>query len=133
MKTKTNKSNKTAKRSYTKRGTTVAGKRVVLIDGVPVGRGRPAKDGKGTRTVVFVPVGETYDAAKHGTGVRFNTAFHGVLKRLKVNKVVETVESFETTPVEVVAPVEVATVESTETVAEAVAAAESPVGASDKF
>ena len=128
-----NKSNKNTQRSYTKRNTTVAGIRTVILNGKVVGRGRPAKLAKGERRVVYLPKGETYDAAKHGTGVRFNTAFHGVLKRLKVNKVVETVESFETTPVEVVAPVEVATVESTETVAEAVAAAESPVGASDKF
>ena len=80
----------TEKRKYTKRGTTVQGKRVVLLDGKPVGRGRPAKDGKGKRTVVFVPVGEQYDAAKHGMGTEYRSSRHGVLRRLKVeNKVID--------------------------------------------
>jgi hypothetical protein len=132
MKTKSNKS----KRHYTKRGTTVAGKRVVLIDGKPVGRGRPAKEGKGTRTVVFIPLGESYDATKHGVGVRFNTAFHGVVRRLKVEAntaPVETVETYEATPV--VAPVaETAPVAApVENVAETVATAEAAVGGEQKW
>jgi hypothetical protein len=81
MKTK---NKKDTKRNYTKRGTTVVGVRTVLMNGVPVGRGKPSKDHKGDRHVVYVPRGETYDAAKHGTGVRFNKAFHGVTKRLAV-------------------------------------------------
>lgn len=73
-----------AKRAYTKRGTTVPGKRVVLLDGKPVGRGRPSKNGKGKRTVVYIPAGEVYDVAKHGTGTEFRTSRHAVLRRLKV-------------------------------------------------
>jgi hypothetical protein len=72
------------KRQYTKRGTTVPGKRVVLLNGVPVGRGKPAKNGKGKRTVVFVPMGEVYDVIRHGTGTEFRSKRHGVLRRLKV-------------------------------------------------
>ena len=81
---------KVTKRKYTKRGTTVLGKRVVLLDGKPVGRGRPAKNGKGKRTVVFVPIGEQYDAVKHGTGMEYRSSRHAVLRRLKVkNKVID--------------------------------------------
>lgn len=87
------------KRQYTKRGTTVPGKRVVLLNGVPVGRGRPAKVGKGKRTVVFVPVGEVYDVTKHGVGTEFRATRHGVLRRLKRNPVInlarETVKSYD--------------------------------------
>lgn len=83
-----------AKRTYTKRGTTVPGKRVVLLDGKPVGRGRPAKNGKGKRTVVYIPAGEVYDVTKHGVGTEFRTSRHAVLRRLKVvNGVVESKES----------------------------------------
>lgn len=76
------------KRNYTKRGTTVIGKRVVLLDGVPVGRGRPSKNGKGERTVVYIPVNEEYDVAKHGTGVMFRGGKHSAFKRLKVDNTV---------------------------------------------
>ena len=85
---------KVTKRHYTKRGTTQLGKRVVLLNGVPVGRGRPAKNGKGKRTVVYIPQGETYDVAKHGKGTEFRTARHSVFKRLKVaNKVYDLKET----------------------------------------
>ena len=47
-------------------------KRVVLLNGVPVGRGRPSLEGKGSRTVVYIPVDETYDIARHGVGTRLN-------------------------------------------------------------
>lgn len=130
------------KRVYTKRGTTVAGKRVVLIDGVPVGRGRPAKEGKGNRTVVFIPFNETYDVAKHGIGVRFNHASHGVLKRLKVNSgngdAVDTTslnpvaENVSADVVEVNIPAIVPIIEA-ESIGETVTAAESPVGETDKW
>jgi hypothetical protein len=60
----------------TKRGpgrprTKMTMKRVVLLNGQPVGRGRPAKDGKGDRTVVYIPVDETFDVSKHGVGKKF--------------------------------------------------------------
>ena len=81
---------KVVKRKYAKRGTTVVGKRVVLLDGKPVGRGRPAKNGRGKRTVVFVPAGEKYDVSKHGKGTEYRSSRHGVMKRLKVvNKVID--------------------------------------------
>jgi hypothetical protein len=51
-------------------------KRVVLLDGKPVGRGRPAKNGKGTRTVVFIPDNEKFDVAVHGTGVKFRAGLN---------------------------------------------------------
>ncbi len=43
-------------------------KRVVLLDGVPVGRGRPTTDSKKRRTIVYIPMDECYDISKHGTG-----------------------------------------------------------------
>jgi hypothetical protein len=46
-------------------------KRVVLLDGKPVGRGRPGKENKGERTVVFIPVNETYNKATHGVGNKY--------------------------------------------------------------
>ena len=64
------------KRDYTPRGTTYWARRVILLNGAPVGRGRPAKDGKGERKVVYVPVGMEYDVAVHGEGVKYNTHSH---------------------------------------------------------
>lgn len=64
------------KRDYTPRGTTYWARRVILLNGEPVGRGRPAKDGKGERKVVYVPVGMEYDVAVHGEGVKYNTHSH---------------------------------------------------------
>ena len=64
------------KREYTPRGTTYWARRVILLNGEPVGRGRPAKDGKGERKVVYVPVGMEYDVAVHGEGVKYNTHSH---------------------------------------------------------
>lgn len=64
-------------------------KRVVLLDGKPVGRGRPAKDGKGNRTVVFIPATETFDASKHGTGSKFSPGlkqFKASIKRVDLKK-----------------------------------------------
>lgn len=46
-------------------------KRVVLLDGSPVGRGRPGKENKGERTVVFIPVNETYNKSVHGVGKKY--------------------------------------------------------------
>jgi hypothetical protein len=64
------------KREYTPRGTTYWCRRVILLNGEPVGRGRPAKDGKGERKVVYVPVDMEYDVKVHGEGVRYNTNTH---------------------------------------------------------
>ena len=64
-------------------------KRVVLLNGAPVGRGRPAKDGKGNRTVVWIPVDETFDAAKHGVGNKFSPGlkqFAVSIKRVDLKK-----------------------------------------------
>jgi len=51
--------------------TKVTLKRVVLLDGKPVGRGRPAKENKGERTVVFIPVDEKFDKSVHGIGKKY--------------------------------------------------------------
>lgn len=59
------------KRSVGRPVTKVTLKRVVLSDGKPVGRGRPENEGKSERTVVFIPVDETFNLAKHGKGVKF--------------------------------------------------------------
>lgn len=64
------------KRDYTPRGTTYWARRVILLNGAPVGRGRPEKAGKGERKVVYVPVGMDYDVAVHGEGVKYNTHSH---------------------------------------------------------
>lgn len=72
-----------SKRQYTKRGTTVLAKRVVLFDGKPIGRGRPKNDIKAKRTVVYIPVNETYNVNKHGTGVEYRSGRHVMIKRLK--------------------------------------------------
>ncbi len=74
------------KRAYTKRGTTVKAARTVLLDGKPVGQGKPSKEGKNRRMVVYVPVGMKYDEAKHGKGVKFNPAVHAVFRRLPIDK-----------------------------------------------
>lgn len=75
-----------AKRKYTKRGTTIVARRVTLLDGKPVGRGKPSKDARGNRTVVWVPIGEAYDVNIHGIGVKFNpnlTQFKKTFKRIR--------------------------------------------------
>ena len=64
------------KRSYTPRGTTYWARRVILLNGAPVGRGRPSTEGKGERKVVYVPVGMEYDKTVHGEGVRYNAHSH---------------------------------------------------------
>lgn len=64
------------KREYTPRGTTYWARRVILLNGEPVGRGRPSLEGKGERKVVYVPVGMDYDVAVHGEGVKYNTHSH---------------------------------------------------------
>ena len=64
-------------------------KRVVLLDGKPVGRGRPEKDSKGERTVVFIPVNEDFDVAKHGTGKKYLAGlaqYKLPIKRVDLNK-----------------------------------------------
>jgi hypothetical protein len=64
------------KRDYTPRGTTYWARRVILLNGEPVGRGRPSIEGKGERKVVYVPDGMEYDVAVHGEGVKYNTHSH---------------------------------------------------------
>lgn len=74
------------KRKYTKRGTTIVARRVTLLDGKPVGRGKPSKDTRGSRTVVWVPVGETYNPTVHGLGVKFNpnlAQFKRIFRRIR--------------------------------------------------
>ena len=71
-----NRNGSAPKRKYTKRGTTFWARRVILLGNEPVGRGRPAKDGKGERKVVYVPVGMEYDVAIHGEGVKYNAHSH---------------------------------------------------------
>jgi hypothetical protein len=79
----------TVKRSVGRPISKVTLKRVVLSNGVPVGRGRPSIEGKSNRTVVFIPIGETYDASKHGTGVKFSAGlkqFANSIKRVDLKK-----------------------------------------------
>jgi hypothetical protein len=72
---------KTEKRHYTERGSTYKARRVVLLNGEPVGKGRPQKEGKGGRTVVYIPENMPYDKAIHGLGVKFNANSHKALFR----------------------------------------------------
>ena len=60
------------KRKYTPRGTTIPTKRVVLVDGKPIGRGAPKHAELSRRRVVFIPKDAAYDAAIFGEGVKFN-------------------------------------------------------------
>ena len=59
------------KRGVGRPKTKVTLKRVVLLDGNIVGRGRPSKETKGERTVVFIPIDETYNISKHGIGKKY--------------------------------------------------------------
>lgn len=79
-KVKTVKVKSAAKRYYTPRGTSLPAKRVVLIDGVPVGRGRPSSEVK-NRTVVYIPVNEKYNREKHGIGVKYSATNHPALSK----------------------------------------------------
>mgnify|MGYP006286661693 CR=1 FL=1 len=63
-----------AKSSRRKYGTGLLVKRVVLLDGKPVGRGKPAKGTLKRRTFVYIPVDATYDVDTYGTGARFSGA-----------------------------------------------------------
>jgi len=77
-----------AKRKYTARGTTIVARRVTLLDGKVIGRGKPAKATKGLRTVVYVPVGQDYNPTVHGLGVKFTPGlvqFRKVFKRIKID------------------------------------------------
>lgn len=77
------------KRTVGRPVTKVTLKRVVLVNGIPVGRGRPASASKANRTVVFIPIGETFDASKHGTGVKFSAGlkqFSNSIKRMDLKK-----------------------------------------------
>ena len=68
--------------------TKVTLKRVVLLDGQPVGRGRPAKGSTSKRTYVFIPVDETYDSTKHGAGSRYRAGLNQCktpIKRVNIN------------------------------------------------
>ncbi len=79
----------TDKRGPGRPKTKVTLKRVVLLDGQPVGRGRPNKDGKAKRTVVFIPVDQTYDATVHGKGVPYRAGlnqFRVPIKRMDIAK-----------------------------------------------
>jgi hypothetical protein len=64
--------------------TKVTLKRVVLFNGVPVGRGRPAKEGKKDRTVVFVPVDREYDFALDGLGKPYHARHGAPIKRVNI-------------------------------------------------
>jgi hypothetical protein len=78
-----------AKRGPGRPRTKITQKRVVLIGGQPVGRGRPKKDSKGERTVVYIPKDETYDSTKHGLGVKFISGlnqFKLSIKRVNIPK-----------------------------------------------
>lgn len=66
----------TVKRGPGRPKTKVTLKRVVLLDGQPVGRGRPTKGSTSKRTYVFVPVDETYDATVHGDGSRYRVGLN---------------------------------------------------------
>lgn len=68
-------------------------KRVVLLDGQPVGKGRPEKDSKRQRTVVYVPVNESYDRAKFGVGKPYNPSKNSgqrhPFRRMKVEQYIQ--------------------------------------------
>lgn len=69
--------------------TKVTLKRVVLLNGKPVGRGRPNKNGMADRTVVFIPVDQEFDAAVHGTGTKYRAGlsqFKLAIKRVDIAK-----------------------------------------------
>jgi hypothetical protein len=69
--------------------TKVTLKRVVLLNGKPVGRGRPNTDGKEDRRVVFIPVDETYDKAVHGEGTKYRAGlsqFKVPIRRVDIAK-----------------------------------------------
>jgi hypothetical protein len=83
-----NKNMANTKRGYTARNTTVVGVRTVLLNGEVVGKGRPSKEGKNQRMVVYVPKGQTYNVAVHGLGVKFNPLTHKAIRRLKSANVV---------------------------------------------
>lgn len=68
-----------------KYGTGIKVKRVVLIDGVPVGRGRPARGTVKSRTYVYIPVDATYDVNVYGTGSTYN-AYRGTAPIKTVKK-----------------------------------------------
>ena len=73
------------KRRRLKYGTGLKVKRVVLLDGVPVGRGKPAKGTTKSRTVVYIPVDATYDVSIYGTGSQYN-AYRGTAAIKTVKK-----------------------------------------------
>ena len=82
----------TVKRGPGRPKTKLTLRRVVLLDGVPVGKGRPAAESKSNRTVVYVPVGEAYDVAKHGTGTKFRPGlaqFSASIKRVDLKSAVK--------------------------------------------
>jgi len=69
--------------------TKVTLKRVVLVDGAPVGRGRPATETKSVRTVVFIPVDETFNASVHGVGSKYIAGlsqYKLAIKRVDITK-----------------------------------------------
>lgn len=69
--------------------TKVTLKRVVLLDGKPVGRGRPQKDNKAERTCVFIPVDQTYDVTVHGKGTKYRAGlsqYKLAIKRVDIAK-----------------------------------------------
>lgn len=72
------------KRTRLKHGTGIKVKRVVLMDGKPVGRGKPKKDTISGRTVVYIPVNATYDVNIYGTGTQYK-AYRGI-KAIKTVK-----------------------------------------------
>jgi hypothetical protein len=78
-----------AKRKVGRPVTKVTLRRVVLANGKPVGRGRPTTADRADRTVVFVPVGEKYNASIHGVGSKYIAGlsqFSTPIKRVDIAK-----------------------------------------------
>ena len=85
--------------------TKVTLKRVVLLNGEPVGKGRPAKEGKANRTVVYIPVEQTFDVNVHGLGVKYRADRAKLpLKRVDIAKFAKMVNTPQIKPAEVKAP-----------------------------
>jgi len=66
-------------------------KRCILLNGKPVGRGRPCLKGINERTVIRIPIDETYNVKKHGLGMKFYAGlkqFKQSIKRIDIAKFV---------------------------------------------
>jgi len=58
-------------------------KRVVLLNGKPVGRGRPSKTSSSNRKVVFIPINETYEESVHGVGKKYISGLNQYTHQIK--------------------------------------------------